>query len=449
MNGLNKQEPLILLLGDVFIFIGALWVALFLRYGRTPDLGLLKGHLYAFIPLIIIWLVIFFIAGLYERHTMLLRSRLPNIVIGAQIANGIVAVAFFYFASYLTISPKTILFLYVVLSAVGAIAWRLYGYPVIGSRNKQNAFLIGEGEEIRELEAEVNHNNLYPMRFVSSIDVDKLSGLDLKKDLIERVYSDEVTVIAVDTMNDHIRPILPHVYNLVFSNITFISLHKLYEEIFRRVPLTLVRYNWFLENISASSRTTYDIAKRIMDIIISIPLLIVPLVLTPFIWLAMKIEDGGPVFITQNRVGQYNKIVRFVKFRTMSFSENGDWKGKGRENKVTKIGAFLRRTRLDEFPQLWNVLVGDASLIGPRPEFPEPVKHYMEELPYYNIRHIIKPGLSGWAQLYGEHPHHGISVSQTANKLSYDLYYLKNRSFILDIKIALRTVQVLFSRSGV
>ncbi len=380
---------------------------------------------------------------------MLLRSRLPSIVLSAQIANGIVAVAFFYFATYLTIAPKTILFLYVALSAIGAIAWRLYGYPIIGSREKQNAFLIGEGDELRELEAEVNHNDFYPIHFVSALDVKDMAGLDLNKDIIERIYGDEIGIIAVDTTNERIRPLLPHLYSLVFSNITYISFHKLYEEIFRRVPVSLVRYDWFLENISGSSRTSYDIAKRLMDILISIPLLLIPLICLPFVYLAMKLEDGGPVFIFQKRVGQNNRIVQFVKFRTMLFNDDGDWKREGRVNKVTRVGAFLRKTRLDEFPQLWNVLIGDASLIGPRPEFREPVKQYSEELPYYNIRHIIKPGLSGWAQLYGEHPHHGINISQTANKLSYDLYYLKNRSFVLDIKIALRTVQVLFSRSGV
>ena len=117
-------------------------------------------------------------------------------------------------------------------------------------------------------------------------------------------------------------------------------------------------------------------------------------------------------------------------------------------NKVTKVGSFLRKTRIDELPQLWNVVKGDVSLIGPRPEFPDPVKHYAEEIPYYNIRHVIKPGLSGWAQIYGEHPHHGIGVEETRNKLSYDLYYIKHRSFLLDLKIALRTIKVLITFVG-
>ena len=128
-------------------------------------------------------------------------------------------------------------------------------------------------------------------------------------------------------------------------------------------------------------------------------------------------------------------------------NENGQW-GKT-ENKITKVGAFLRQTRIDELPQLWNIFRGDISLVGPRPEFPDPVALYSQDIEYYNIRHIIKPGLSGWAQIYGEHPHHGIDVTSTRNKFSYDLFYIKNRNFWLDLSIALKTIKILLMRKGV
>ena len=163
----------------------------------------------------------------------------------------------------------------------------------------------------------------------------------------------------------------------------------------------------------------------------------------------MKLEGRGPIFTYQDRIGRNNRIIRILKFRTMLFNDNGDWQNKGVINKVTRVGNFLRKTRLDEFPQLWNVLRGDISLIGPRPEFPEAVKHYTDEISYYNIRHLIKPGLSGWAQIHQDkHPHHGLDSLETADKLSYDLYYIKNRSFLLDIKIALRTLKTLLSIAG-
>ena len=167
-----------------------------------------------------------------------------------------------------------------------------------------------------------------------------------------------------------------------------------------------------------------------------------------FLWYKMKVEDEkAPIFSYQKRVGQYNKIINIIKFRTMTIAnDDGKW-GKG-ENKVTKVGNILRITRIDELPQLWNVLKGDISLIGPRPEFPDPVAQYSKEIPNYMIRHSVKPGLSGWAQIYGEHPHHGVNIEMTSNKLSYDLYYIKHRSFLIDLKIALRTLKVLVTFVG-
>jgi len=132
----------------------------------------------------------------------------------------------------------------------------------------------------------------------------------------------------------------------------------------------------------------------------------------------------------------------------MTVNDNGNYNG-SMKNEITRVGAFLRKSRIDELPQLWGVLRGDISLIGPRPELPSLVKQYEKEIPYYNVRHLIKPGLSGWAQIYHDaHPHHNLDTLETARKLSYDLYYIKNRSFLLDIKIALRTLKILVSIAG-
>ena len=129
-------------------------------------------------------------------------------------------------------------------------------------------------------------------------------------------------------------------------------------------------------------------------------------------------------------------------------NDGGNW-GK-QDNQITRAGNFLRMSRLDELPQLWNVLQGGISLIGPRPEFPGPVKQYESQVSYYNVRHLIKPGLSGWAQIHHDNaPHHGLDVRETKTKLSYDLYYIKNRSLLLDLKIALQTIKAILSRTGV
>ncbi|MBI5005161.1 MAG: sugar transferase [Candidatus Lloydbacteria bacterium] len=229
----------------------------------------------------------------------------------------------------------------------------------------------------------------------------------------------------------------------------FVDKYKVYEEVFDREPLSLLGDSWFLENISQAPHLIYDMFKRLMDMMISFLLGVLSLVLYPFVWIAIKLDDGGALFTYQNRVGQDKKNIRLIKFRTMTTNDQGRW-GRGMKNEVTRIGKFLRKTRIDELPQLWNVLAGDISLIGPRPEFREPAEAYATQIPYYNIRYLIKPGLSGWAQIYQkEAPHHDVDIEQTREKLSYDLYYIKNRSFWLDIKIALKTVKTLLSQTGI
>jgi lipopolysaccharide/colanic/teichoic acid biosynthesis glycosyltransferase len=295
----------------------------------------------------------------------------------------------------------------------------------------------------------VNLHKNYNLHFISSVDLDTVTGLDFQEEIVKRVYAEEVEVIAIDFKNEKVDPILPVLYNLIFSNVNFIDMYKIYEDVFDRIPLSLISYSWFLENISLAPKTTYDLLKRLMDIGIAAVLGVISLIAYPFIIAAIKYEGGGPIFIAQDRIGKNGARVKIFKFRTMTSNDNGVYTNGKSQNVVTKVGEFLRKTRLDELPQLWNVIHGELSLIGPRPELPSLVDEYEKEIPYYGIRHLIKPGLSGWAQLYHDnHPHHGVAVEQTKEKLSYDLYYLKNRSFILDITIALKTIKKLLSRSG-
>ena len=327
------------------------------------------------------------------------------------------------------------------------LIWRSYGHSILSTKQKQNAIIIGSGPELKELRDEVNNNSRYSIRFISSVHADAVSSLDFQSEIVERVYSEDVNLITIDLRDDNIAPLIPNLYNLMFSHVRFVDMHKLYEDIFNRVPLSLVRYNWFLENISATRRFAYDLIKRLMDIFISLPLLFVPVLTFPFAFVLGKFEDGGPVFIYQERIGKNNRKIKIVKFRTMLFDDRGQDVEK---NRITRLGSFLRKTRLDEFPQLWNVLKGDISLIGPRPELPSLVERYNIDVPFYNVRHLIKPGLSGWAQIYHDnHPHHKENVEETKHKLSYDLYYIKNRSIWLDFKIALLTIRILLSRSGI
>lgn len=448
MTSLIKKEAIALFLGDVFFFVFSLWLTLFVRYASIPEKEFFVAHLTPFSLLFVLWFLVYFIAGLYEKHTLILKSKLPSIVFNAQVANSIIAIAFFYAFPFFNIAPKTILFVYIFISFIGVLFWRLYGLSIISKKEKQPALLIGAGDEMKELLSEVNGNDRYDLQFISSVDVNEIDSIDIQEDIIKEVYSNDIKIIAVDFANEKINTLLPHLYNLIFSKVRFIDSHKIYEDIFDRIPLSLVTYSWFLENISISPNFSYDFLKRIMDITLASILGLVSIIFYPFVYIAIKLDDKGDIFIYQERVGKDSKLIKLYKFRSMS-KNVVDLQSKT-ENKVTRVGNFLRKTRIDELPQLWSVIKGDLSLIGPRPELPTGVTIYDKEIPYYNIRHLIKPGLSGWAQIHQEiHPHHGAEVSLTKEKLTYDIYYIKNRSFWLDIKISLKTIKSLLSRQGI
>ncbi len=452
MKIVNRKEPWLLLSGDVLVFIFSLWLSLFFRFGKWPVQSVFLNLLWPFSILFVIWCLIFFIAGLYEKHTTVFKSHLPIRVLYTQLFNSFLAVVFFYFVPYFGVTPKIILFIYIIVSLILISAWRIYGQKVFGLKVREPAMILGRGPELSLLIQEVNDNPRYGLNFVSSFDLDRFAEVDFEQEVTGKIISAGITVVVIDLQNDRLKKSLSYFYDLLFSRVRFVDINNLYEDIFDRVPLSLLGYDWFLNNVSLSQSVTYDTFKRTMDVIFSFVFGLLSLILYPFICLAIKLEDHGPIFIVQDRIGKNNKLIRIIKFRTMSFNDNEsldkthDPRG---INKITKVGGFLRKSRLDEIPQLWNVWKGDLSLIGPRPELPALAKVYEGEVSYYNVRHLIPPGLSGWAQLYHEnHPHQGVNTEETKNKLSYDLYYIKNRSLFLDLKISLKTIKALLSRTG-
>jgi lipopolysaccharide/colanic/teichoic acid biosynthesis glycosyltransferase len=206
-----------------------------------------------------------------------------------------------------------------------------------------------------------------------------------------------------------------------------------------KVPLTELQEAWFLENIR-TRKPAYDLAKRITDLLLA---LIGGLILLPFtilISLLIKIFSPGKIIYAQERTGLNNQGFILYKFRTMREDKDGPLWTLENDNRITGIGKILRRTHLDEIPQLWNVLKSDISLLGPRAERTELTQKF-SEFPYYDMRHAIKPGISGWAQVNYQP---SASMEEAKEKLAYDLYYIKNRSLILDTAILIKTLRHLF-----
>lgn len=445
MTIVNKKEPFILFWGDILFFMLALWVTLVARYWSLPDLLTWRNHLAAFSILFLVWVFSFYVAGLYKKHTLVLKSSLPNILFHTQIINIVLAVVFFYFIPYFSIAPKTNLFIYLIISSGLIYLWRIYIFDLITPVKKQNAILISSKENMEELAHEINNNKRYGFVFSDVIDLESVDEYSLKQKITEIIEKKDISVIVADINNKKAEPFLPGLYDLIFEKVEFIDTYELYEYIFDRVPISMMNYSWFIQNISSKNKIAYDFLKRTMDISISLVIFIPSLILYPFVMLAVYLESRVNPFIVQKRIGKDNHKIYLYKFRSMTSNDNGKWVTEN-DDRVTKVGKIIRATRIDEIPQLFNVLKGDISLIGPRPDIVGNFDNLKDQLPYYTIRNVVKPGLSGWAQTHQEIPPQ--SLEETRTRLAYDLFYIKNRSFVLDLKIALQTLKTLISRTG-
>ena len=440
----------LLLIGDIVVYLFSLVLTLAVRYGEIPGRHLLYTHTLSFSILIVVFIIVIFSSGLYDKQLTIVRGYKQGLLIRVQIVNLMIGIAFFYLAP-VAIAPKANLLIYFVISTLLLLLWRLIMFPVFSSTRKQNAIIVGKGEDIEDLHEELNRNQNSGITFKEWI-IPSENTDQIVREINGAVKNTGSSVIVVDFHNRAVEAAMPFLYSLVFSGIQILDASKMYETIFDRIPLSMVGERWFVENSGTSlgNRRVYDTLKRVIDIVVSLFGGIMSLVFYPFVYIAIKLDDGGPIFITQNRVGKNENLVKLVKFRSMSGNDHGKYGENGATtNVVTRVGKFLRNTRIDELPQFWAVFVGQMSLVGPRSELPSLTNIYDARIPYYNARHLVKPGLSGWAQIYHEnHPHHTIDTEDTKDKLSYDLFYIKNRSLSLDIKIVLRTLQILMKRVG-
>ncbi len=221
----------------------------------------------------------------------------------------------------------------------------------------------------------------------------------------------------------------------------------LYEEMAGRVPVHHLESDWMIRSFTDEMRVSrfYELVKRLMDIFGGAIGLLFFGISFPFILISTWIDSGFPIFYAQSRLGQGGQVFKIYKYRTMHQEAEADGEARlALENdpRVTRIGNFLRQTRLDELPQFWNILNGEMSLVGPRAERPELVAEFQKQIPFYRARLLVKPGLTGWAQInYG----YVANVKETVVKLEYDLYYIKHRSLIMDIMIVLRTIGTVMS----
>jgi exopolysaccharide biosynthesis polyprenyl glycosylphosphotransferase len=217
------------------------------------------------------------------------------------------------------------------------------------------------------------------------------------------------------------------------------SIADFYEDAFRSVPVQHVSAEWLLGGGLDTSNHLVEVVKRVGDALLALVLLVLTLPMALLTAVLVRLLGNGPVFYTQVRVGRHGRPFRIVKFRTMQVDAEADepqW-ASGSDPRITRLGRVLRRTRIDELPQLVNILLGHMSFVGPRPERPEFVKKLEPVIPFYAWRHMVRPGLTGWAQI--NFPYGG-SVEDARRKLEFDLYYIRHFSLLTDVVIVLRTV---------
>ncbi|MGS2726889.1 sugar transferase [Psychroserpens sp. BH13MA-6] len=269
--------------------------------------------------------------------------------------------------------------------------------------------------------------------------------------LLDVIREEKISEILVASYNSE--TITPEIYHdliaLLDKGFTIREYTQVFEEITYRVPIQFVGkdfYKYFPFSRS-NQNTLYLTFQRGFDIIFSILGLIIGVCLLPLIILGNAIANKGPIFYFQERVGQNGKLFQIVKLRSMvvNAEEGGAKWAQKNDTRITKFGMFLRRSRIDEFPQFINVLRGDMSIIGPRPERPFFVNELSRIIPFYETRHIVKPGLTGWAQV---NTRYGSSVDDSLTKLQYDLYYIKHRSVFLDINIVVKTLSTILYYRG-
>jgi len=439
----DRRETITLLIGDFLILVISLWATLVLRNLSLPSFSYFEINIVPFVPMFAISLAVFYVAGLYEKQTRPIRRVMGVRILGAQATTVAIAAVLFFILPF-NIAPKTILIIYLCISVVGESAWRFHRMKhELKTEDRVPALIVGTGRAVEELYEEVRENSRYLLHFVEHIDA---SGELAEK--ISLAIASGVRVIVLDISNPQIASHAQALYDRLASGVTFIDFATLYEEIFDRVPLGHLDSARLLESFP-KQRAIYDALKRLFDVVLA---LLGSIIALPFVSIAAVIlyMQNGTAFIHQDRIGKGGRTFKIIKLRSraLPYDDRGDPELQ-KKNYVTTFGQFLRKTRIDELPQLWNVLKGELSLIGPRPELPDIVAVYEREIPQYRMRHLIAPGLSGWAQVRDyDVPRGPADVVRTRRKLSFDLYYLKHRSFGLDLIIAINSISAIFAFSG-
>jgi len=453
----SKLKYIILFIGDIAVLYFSLWLTLLIRYQQTVTQELWQQHFLPFSIIFAVWLIIFYILGLYSLQIARNNVSFYTTLLKALAWCASLAIAFFYVIKP-GIAPKTNLLIELVVLTVLLIGWRqIFNLLVKIKPWQNNILIIGLSESTLDLAREINSTPQLGFRVVGIIHERQTNVVKIENaptEIINPPHSLAGLVkikkikSIITALNPHQNPELVNkLYECIPLRISFWDLPTFVEKFTGKIPVNSIGQIWFLENLKESQKIIYEIGKRIFDILVSIILLICSLPFLPILYAIVKLNSPGPFLFMQQRTGKRGKKFMAIKIRSMSKNAevNGPQWATKNDPRVTRSGKFMRRTRVDEIPQLINILRGEMSFIGPRPERPEFIQRLEKKIPYYNERLLVKPGLTGWAQI--NFPY-GASEKDAMEKLQYDLYYIKNRSFILDLSVFLKTIKTVLSGGG-
>ncbi len=423
------------MLTDVIALYLALILSLFIVSLGKVNPSFLNKHTYAFSFLFPLWILVFYIMGLYRVKNLKNQGLVISIIKSLSITS-IVTFAFFYFFDFFGITPKFNLLIFIFCSFGVLYIFRKLLLDFFTKKNFYKNVILFTGNDYSEMVDEIKRSPFLGVNIkevTSDLDTTKLNDIDL-------------AVIDNNLVSNS--KLLNFLNSCKTQKLDFIDLSSFYEEVAGKVSLSALNSFWVLENLHSDIGYNYDFIKSIFDKFCAF---IAILFLGPFLLLGMLlvlIFEGRPIFYSQERVGLNGKNFKIYKLKFMKndAEKNGAQWSTPSDNRVTAVGKFLRKTRIDEIPQLFNIFNGTMSLVGPRPERPEIIEEKLKDLsPYYEFRSVVLPGITGWAQV---NYRYGFSQSDALMKLRYDLFYVKNKSLLLDIRILLRTVYTVLTAAG-
>jgi exopolysaccharide biosynthesis polyprenyl glycosylphosphotransferase len=456
-----REQRTILMLGDLFVSVLALFGGLYF-WGQKYDwlkfsLDFLKQRIELWFYLLpLIWMV--FLVELYDLHRA---KNLRQTVVGIAIAAlaGLLLYALVYLISPQGSLPRLGIGFFLAFASFLTLLWRLVYIQIFTAQAfLRRVLVIGAGKAGETIAQAYNELRPQPFFLVGFTDddpnkigkkVDGFSILSGNDRLLETIEKEAVTEIIVSISGAIQGETFQAILDAQEAGVEVVPMPTMYEELLGRVPVHHLQSDWLIRSFVDEARVGgfYEIAKRLIDILIAFIGLIVFIILTPLTALIILVDSGFPVLYKQIRSGKGNRPYYIYKFRTMYQDAEKDGRAhvaEEKDSRVTRTGVFLRHTHIDELPQFWNVLIGEMSVVGPRAERPELIAQYQKEIPFYRARLLVKPGITGWAQInYG----YSATIAETNVKLEYDLYYIKHRNMLTDMLILFRTfTQVLAFR---